>query len=47
MDATSNEVIGVKVTYFPTIRLYPKNSEEVFKIKELQRLLFTEETYFG
>lgn len=29
MDATSNEVEGIKITIFPTMKFFPKDSNEV------------------
>ena len=42
LDATSNEIAGVKITYFPTIRLFPKDSDEV----KLQSIFEVLKVYF-
>jgi protein disulfide-isomerase A1 len=39
IDATANEVEGVKVTFFPTIKLYPKDSDEVFELNRPNKTL--------
>ena len=40
MDSTANEVEDVKISSFPTLKFFPKGSDEVKKIIALLRLVY-------
>ena len=35
MDSTKNEVDGVQITGFPTLKFFPMNSDEVVKLRTI------------